>query len=121
MLMLLGFLSLIVVYVINVIVPEPDVVPFTGLFAGVGGGLLTSRYLIYFMRVAEHCERGTAQSSFMLGWESGLCLGVLCSSVLLPLNAQIVYFIGLVVVLLLTVFYFIKVHRWFLTHSRKGM
>lgn len=121
MLMLLGFLSLVLVYVFNVLVPEPDVVPFTGLFAGVGGGLLTSRYLIYFMRVAEHCERGTAQSSFMLGWESGLCLGVLCSSVLLPQNAQIVYLVGLIVVLLLAVFYFTKVHHWFLMHSRKGM
>lgn len=121
LLMLLGFVALILVYVINLLVPEPDVVPFTGLLAGAGGGLLTSRYLIYFMRVAEHCERGTAQSSYMLGWESGLCLGMLGSSLLLPRNAQIVYWIGLAVVLLLAVFYFAKVHRWFLTHSRKGM
>ena len=121
MLMLLGFLSLIVVYIINVLVPDPDVIPFTGLFAGFGGGLLTSRYLIYFMRVAEHCERGTAQSSYMLAWESGLCLGMLGSSLLLPQNAQVVYWIGLAVAFILTVFYFAKVHCWFLTHCRKGM
>lgn len=121
MLMSLGFVSLIFVFGINLFVPEPDVLPVTGLFAGVGGGLLTSRYLIYFMRVAEHCERGTAQSSYMLAWESGLCLGVLGSSLLLPLNAQIIYWVGLTVALLLMVFYFAKVHCWFLAHSRKGM
>lgn len=121
MLMFLGFVSLIFVFGINLFVPEPDVLPVTGLFAGVGGGLLTSRYLIYFMRVAEHCERGTAQSSYMLAWESGLCLGVLGSSLLLPLNAQIIYWVGLTVALLLMVFYFAKVHCWFLAHSRKGM
>ena len=121
MLMFLGFVSLIFVFGINLFVPEPDVLPVTGLFAGVGGGLLTSRYLIYFMRVAEHCERGTAQSSYMLAWESGLCLGVLGSSLLLPLNAQIIYWVGLTVALLLMVFYFAKMHCWFLAHSRKGM
>lgn len=121
MLMFLGFVSLIFVFGINLFVPEPDVLPVTGLFAGVGGGLLTSRYLIYFMRVAEHCERGTAQSSYMLAWESGLCLGVLGSSLLLPLNAQIIYWVGLTVAFLLMFFYFAKVHYWFLAHSRKGM
>lgn len=121
MLMLLGFLFLIAVYVVNLLIPEPAVAPFTGVLTGVGGGLLTSRYLIYFMRVAEHCERGTAQSSYMLGWESGLCLGMLCSSLLQPQNTQTVYLVGLIMALLLAVFYFARVHRWFLAHCRKGM
>lgn len=120
-LMLLGFLLLGAVYAINLLIPDPEVAPFTGLLTGAGGGLLTGRYLIYFMRVAEHCERGTAQSSYMLGWESGLCLGMLCSSWLRPWHAQTVYLVGLVLVVLLTLVYFLWVHRWFLAHSRKGM
>lgn len=121
MLMLLGFLFVLVVFGVNLLSPETEVAPFTGLLTGVGGGLLTSRYLIYFMRVAEHCERGSAQSSYMLGWESGLCLGMLCSSLLQVQHPRLVYGIGLAMVVLLTVFYFAKVHRWFLSHCRKGM
>lgn len=119
--MMMGFASLLGVYVFNFIVPVPAVVPCTGILAGLGGGLLTSRFLIYFMRVAEHCERGTAQNTYLLGWESGLCAGMLCSAWVQQQDAQQVYSIGLIVTLLSALLYFVWVHRWFLQHSRKGM
>lgn len=126
LLMLLGYASVTLVFVLQLL-PYSSVLsanwmtPCLGVLLGAGGGMLTSRYLIYFMRVAEHCERGTAQSSYMLGWESGLCLGFLCSSLLIPLEEKMIFLIGLGIVLLLSVYYFTKVHKWFLTNSRKGM
>lgn len=42
---------------------------------GCGLGLVTSRYLLSYIRICEHCERGTAQSSYMLGWDMGLLAG----------------------------------------------
>ena len=38
-------------------------------------GFVTSRYLLSYIRICEHCERGTAQTSYLLGWDAGLWAG----------------------------------------------
>ena len=39
-------------------------------------GLIGSRFLLFFIKLSRHCQRGTSQSTFMLGWESGIALGL---------------------------------------------
>ena len=46
------------------------------LFIGLGMGLIGSRFLLYFIKLSRHCQRGTSQSTFMLGWESGIAVGL---------------------------------------------
>ena len=43
---------------------------------GNGFGLLTSRYLLFFIKLSRHCERATAQSTYFLAYESGLAVGL---------------------------------------------
>ena len=45
------------------------------LCLGSGLGFVTSRYLLSYIRICEHCERGTAQTSYLLGWDAGLWAG----------------------------------------------
>ncbi len=46
------------------------------VFVGLGIGLIGSRFLLFFIKLSKHCQRGTAVSTYMLGWESGLAAGL---------------------------------------------
>ena len=46
------------------------------LFIGLGMGLIGSRFLLFFIKLSRHCQRGTSQSTYMLGWESGIAIGI---------------------------------------------
>ena len=54
----------------------------SAICVGLGAGLLGSRFLLFFIKLRDHCQRGTSQSSCFLSWESGMALGLLqCSFV----------------------------------------
>ena len=89
------------------------------LFVGFGLGIIGSRFLLFFIKLSRHCQRGTSQSTFMLGWESGLAFG---------LGAGYAFFAGcpdrllqlaLVVTMVSLLSYNFLTHRWFLTHKNR--
>ena len=43
---------------------------------GLGTGIIGSRFLLFYIKLAKHCQRGTSISSFFLAWELGLTLGI---------------------------------------------
>lgn len=47
------------------------------IFLGLGFGLSSSRLLLYFLKISGHCQRGTAQHSYLLGTETGICFGLI--------------------------------------------
>lgn len=46
------------------------------LLLGMGIGVIGSRFLLFYIKLAKHCQRGTSTSSFFLAWEFGLSLGI---------------------------------------------
>ena len=46
------------------------------LFIGLALGIIGSRFLLFYIKLSRHCQRGTSQSTYMLGWESGLAFGL---------------------------------------------
>lgn len=53
-----------------------DVLMLVPVMMGLGSGLIGSRFLLFFIRLSEHCKRGTSQSSFFLAWEAGIAFGM---------------------------------------------
>ena len=43
---------------------------------GLGMGVIGSRFLLFYIKLAKHCQRGTSTSSFFLAWELGITLGI---------------------------------------------
>ena len=39
-------------------------------------GIIGSRFLLFYIKLAKHCQRGTSVNSFFLAWELGLSLGI---------------------------------------------
>lgn len=46
------------------------------LLLGIGLGLITPEFLLIFVRLSEHCQRGTANTTHLLAWETGISLGL---------------------------------------------
>lgn len=92
---------------------------FASVLAGWGLGLVGSRYLLMLIRVSEHCERGTAQSTYMLCWEGGLCLGFFIGCCCIPISLQLAYGLGLLLTAVALGYYLLVAYAWFLTHCRR--
>jgi hypothetical protein len=88
------------------------------LFMGFALGIIGSRFLLFFIKLSRHCQRGTSQSTYMLGWESGIAFGLGLGYAVCRSDRQLVLFtaLGLVVAALLLYQY---THRWFLKHKNR--
>ena len=87
-------------------------------FVGFGLGLIGSRFLLFFIKLSRHCQRGTSQSTFLLGWESGIAWGLGLGYALFsgqPSHALLTS-LGLTVVAL--VMYNFS-HNWFASHKNR--
>ncbi len=49
---------------------------FSPVLTGCGTGIIGARFLLFFLKLSNHCQRGTSQSTFFLSWESGISAGL---------------------------------------------
>ncbi len=82
---------------------------------GFGIGAVGSRFLLFFIKLAKHCQRGTSQSSFFLAWELGLSLG-LFAGVMERGKILTLCLCQLAVSLFL---YNVLVHPWYVKHKNR--
>jgi hypothetical protein len=86
---------------------------------GIGLGLVGARFLLFFIKLSHHCKRGTAQSSFLLTWESGLAVGIAMGYDLLNGETEERFWIALALTACCLLDYVIVTHRWFLKHKNR--
>lgn len=106
----------------------------TPVLAGFGVGVIGSRFLLFYIKLAGHCQRGTSVSSFFLAWEFGLTLG-LCGGFLLlgksslaAVKSGFVYFgmagnsfclLGVALAAFCLLIYNFLVHPWYMKHRNR--
>lgn len=83
------------------------------LSLGLGLGIIGSRFLLFFIKLSRHCQRGTSQSMFMLSWETGLALGLFVGYTFLYDRQQLLLTISLLLVAVALLLYNFFTHRWF--------
>ena len=93
--------------------------PLTTPLLGLGLGIVGTRFLLFFIKLSRHCQRGTSQSTFMLGWESGLALGVGLGYYFFAGNTQLLLTVALSLVTLSLVMYVAFTHQWFVKHKNR--
>lgn len=93
--------------------------PLTTPILGLGVGLVGARFLLFFIKLSRHCQRGTSQSTFMLGWESGLAVGLGLGFYIFRGQTTEMLFTALVLISLAMLFYVLFVHAWFLKHKNR--
>ena len=89
------------------------------IFTGLGIGLIGARFLLFFIKLSKHCQRGTAVSTYMLAWESGLAAGLFVGYALLSGYEHQVLCVALGVVVLALALYVGFVHSWYMRNKNR--
>ena len=97
-------------------------------------GIMGSRFLLFYIKLAKHCQRGTSMSSFFLAWEFGLSLGLYAGFMLQdkPLAATLrtdmqllnvatppIIIVGVALTVVSLVAYNFLVHPWYMKHRNR--
>ena len=96
----------------------PIVMYAAPLFIGMAVGLIGSRFLLFFIKLSRHCQRGTSQSTFLLGWESGIAWGVGAGVAIFQGNITAALIAALVLVIAALAMYHFT-HNWFTNNKNR--
>ena len=89
------------------------------VLTGFGVGVIGSRFLLFFIKLAGHCQRGTSQSTFLLSWETGIGLGLVASYTMLSCERTLVLWTCLIALAVSLIFYTMFVHNWYVKHKNR--
>ena len=89
------------------------------VFIGTGTGIIGARFLLFFIKLSRHCQRGTSQSTFFLAWELGLSIGLGLGYAFFGNDLKQLIFTALLFVVLAFVMYQCFTHSWYLTHKNR--
>lgn len=113
-------LVLIGVALLMMLTRQQTIVSFASpMFIGFGIGIIGSRFLLFFIKLSRHCQRGTAQSTFFLAWECGLALGIAVGYGLMEQQICPVLQASLVTTVVALLFYHFFTHGWYLRHRNR--
>lgn len=83
---------------------------------GMGIGLTSSRLLVFFVKLSHHCERGSANTSYMCAWELGIGIGLFLGYTVFS-DLKQTYWTCLWILAGSVLFYLLVTHRWFMSHK----
>lgn len=71
-----GLILMLTVLILIYTRPLPVVWYIAPLLLGLSIGIVCARFLLFFIKLSRHCQRGTSQSTFLLSWEGGVAIGI---------------------------------------------
>ena len=89
------------------------------VFVGLGIGLIGSRFLLFFIKLSKHCQRGTAVSTYMLGWESGLATGLFVGYFFFAEDVHLALSASLACLILAFGLYVVFTHQWYISKKNR--
>lgn len=98
---------------------EDEIINIVPWLIGFGIGVVGSRFLLFFIKLSRHCQRGTSQSTFILSWESGIALGVGLGYILADFGDMVLLSLSLILSVLSLTLYHFYTHKWFMSHKNR--
>lgn len=86
------------------------------VFIGFAIGVIGSRFLLFFIKLSRHCQRGTSQSTFFLAWESGISFGLMLGYTVL---SDWHFESGMVLSIIALLLYNFITHPWYMKHKNR--
>ena len=93
--------------------------PLSPVFVGLSVGIIGSRFLLFFIKLSRHCQRGTSQSTYFLGWETGLSLGVGLGYLVFYKQTDLLIFTALALTIVALLMYHFFTHAWFVRNKNR--
>lgn len=107
-------LILIIVAMSQIIVPETGRMAAAAVLLGMGLGLVTPEFLMMFVKLSQHCQRGTANTTHLLAWEAGIALGIATVCYLETAASQeVAYQVGMLSVVVALAFFVLITYPYF--------
>lgn len=91
----------------------------SAILLGFGIGLVGSRFLLFFIKLSSHCQRGTSQSSFFLAWETGIGIGLFFGILVFCESMSSTLYCALAVIVTTCIMYVVFLHRWYMEHKNR--
>ena len=89
------------------------------VFIGTGTGIIGARFLLFFIKLSHHCQRGTSQSTYFLGWELGLSLGLGVGYACCECDQSACIWTSFALVAVALLIYQFFTHSWYLRHKNR--
>lgn len=91
---------------------------------GLGIGLVSGRFLMFFIKLSRHCQRGTSQSTYNISWDTGLWTGLAVGFLIgngkqYDNDVTSVCTIALWMVIAVFLLYNFVTHKWFLRNKNR--
>ena len=103
-----GLLLVTAAMVLLLLKDETRILYVAFFMLGTGIGWTMSRFLLYFLKLSNHCQRGTLQQTYVLTASTGICIGYFVSCI--EVDRAV---LSLVLSVVTMVFYLTVTHRWF--------
>jgi len=81
--------------------------------------MIGSRFLLFFIKLSRHCQRGTAQSTFFLAWEFGLAMGIGVGYAYLEQQTGPALQVALCIAVAALLLYHFFTHGWYIRHKNR--
>jgi MFS family permease len=111
-----GLFLLVAALLVLLVAPASPVSP---VLIGLSAGVIGSRFLLFFIKLSRHCQRGTSQRTYFLGWETGLALGLFLGYAFFYQQSQQILYTALAITGAALLLYHFFTHRWFLEHKNR--
>ena len=111
-----GLLLLLAAQLILLVAPQSPVSP---VLVGLSVGVIGARYLLFFIKLSRHCQRGTSQSTYFLGWETGLALGLALGYGVFYEQTENLLLTGVVLCVVALALYHFFTHAWFMRNKNR--
>jgi ferredoxin len=111
-----GLILMLAALLVLLVAPMSPVAP---LLMGLSVGIIGSRFLLFFIKLSRHCQRGTSQSTFFLSWETGIALGVGLGYAAFYGQHDTLLYVCLALTVVALLMYHFFTHQWFLTHKNR--
>lgn len=114
-----GLICMMLSLVMLLISRLPVVAKIIPVMFAFGVGITATRLMLFLIKLSRHCQRGTSQSTYFLGWEFGLSFGIFVSYSILEGNATMRYLSALCIVVSVVLVYNFLVHPWYMSHRNR--
>lgn len=89
------------------------------LFLGLAIGIIGSRFLLFFIKLSRHCKRGTSQSTYFLGWETGIAAGLGIGYCFFFNEDKTLLLVCMALTIIALLMYNFYTHRWFMENKNR--
>lgn len=86
---------------------------------GCGIGIIGARFLLFFLKLSLHCQRGTSQSTFFLSWEFGISVGIFLGYYFFYSDIDALYMTALIVLCMALAMYLLFTHKWYIVNKNR--